>query len=126
MGLGVHVARDLVLSVRVGDDFFAFEHELVVLAVITTAAVRVGHEAVVRCGGAETGLLCAVGAVGVGAGFEVEADLVEALLAYVLVAFAAQLAAEDDGVDELVRVGFEIPTALDPPDTFEAQRVPDA
>jgi len=77
-------------------------------------------------GGAQAALLGAVGAVGVLAVLEVEADLVEALLGDEVFALGAQVAAVDDGVDELVRVRAQVAAAFDAPDPFEAEGVPDA
>ena len=50
-------------------------------------------------------LLRAIRAIGVFGVFEVEADLVEALLGDEIFALGAEVAAVDDGVDEGVRVG---------------------
>lgn len=68
-------------------------------------------------------LLRPVGSVGVFAVFEVEANFIEALLGYEVV-ILAQIATIDDGIDQLIGIGLEIATALDTPNSLEAQRVP--
>ena len=120
----VHHARDLVLPLRVGDDFFVLEHE----AVGRIGAVRgvAGQELVVRRGAAEAAFLRAVRPRGVFAVFEVEADFVEAFFGDKVFAVGAEVAAVDDGVDEVVGVGAQRAAAFDPADAFEAEGVPDA
>ena len=72
----------------------------------------------------EPALFRAICAIGILSVLQVEFDLVEPFLADKILAFRAQVAAIDDGIDELVWVGFEIAATLDPPDALEAQSVP--
>ena len=58
--------------------------------------------------------------------FEVEADFVEALFGDEVFAVGAEVAAVDDGVNEVVGVGAEGAAAFDAADAFEAEGVPDA
>lgn len=73
----------------------------------------------------QAALLSAVGAVGIFAVLEVEADLVEALFRDKVFTLGAKVAAVDDGIDEVVRVGPQVAAGFDAPDAFEAQGVPD-
>lgn len=71
--LVVHFASNLVLLLRVRDDFLTFQHQFLLLV----ASGR--HELVVCCCTPETALLCSVCAIGILSVLEVEPDLVEAL-----------------------------------------------
>ena len=123
----MNLSRNLILALRVGDDLLILEHQpLTTLGSGGGGLVVAGDELVVGGGGAQAALLGAVGAVGVLAMLEVEANLVEALLGDEVFALGAQVAAVDDGVDELVRVRAQVAAAFDAPDPFEAEGVPDA
>jgi hypothetical protein len=119
MALVVHVACDFILALRVGDDFFPLEPQLLRLV------IGPGGELVVCGCGPQTAFFGTVGTIGVFAVLEVEANLVKALFGDKVVVLA-QVAPIDDGVDELPRVRLEVATALDAPDALEAQGVPDA
>lgn len=71
---GVDLTGDFVLALWVCDDFFVFEHQ----PFFAVLAVLGGEEFVMGCGAAESGFFSPVGAVGIFAVFEVEADFVEA------------------------------------------------
>ena len=79
-----------------------------------------------RSSTAQTAFLCAVGAARVRAVLEVIFDLVEALFGDEIFAFGAEVAAVDNGVDKLVRVGAQITATLDATDAFEAEGIPNA
>jgi hypothetical protein len=80
--LVVHVARNFVLALRIRNDFFALEPELLRLVVIPWCQLVMGG-----CR-AQATLLGAVSPVRVFAIFEVEADLVEALFGHKVVVLA--------------------------------------
>lgn len=71
-------------------------------------------------GAAETAFLGAVGAGRVFAVFEVEADFIEALFGDEVFAVGTEVAAIDNGVDEIVGVGAQGAAAFDAADAFEA------
>lgn len=93
----VDVSCNLVLLLGISNDFFTLQPKFLRFVVGGGCEFVVG-----RCA-AKTALLRSVGAIGVFAVLEVEADLVEALLRYEVV-LLAEIASVDDGVYELTGI----------------------
>ena len=117
VALVVHVACNLVLALRIGNDFFPLKPELLRLVVGPWCQLVVGGRR------AQAAFLCAVGSVWVFAVLQVEADLVEALFRHKVVVLP-QIAPVYDGIDKLAGIRLEIAAALDAPNALEAQRIP--
>lgn len=117
----VDCASDFVLLVRIRDDFFALEHQLVVFGIVDR-----WDETVMGCSGSKTRLLCAVRAVRICASLQIVADFVEAFLGDHLIAFPTELATKNDSINKLVWVRLKITAALDTANPLEPKRVPDS
>lgn len=148
--LAVVPPRDFVLHARLGDDLLVSQHQLVpstrdtissAVAAATTTATPIAtintgsailaaatlDESVVPHRGAESVLFRGISVAWILAGLEVILDPLEAPLVVGVLLLVAQVAAVDDGVDEVaLGLGGEVAAAGDPPDALEAQRVPDA
>jgi hypothetical protein len=79
-----------------------------------------------RSGAAQSAFLCSVGSAGIGAVLEVVAYLVESFFGHKIFTFGTEIAAVDDGVDEIVWMGAEVTAGFYAADAFEAEGVPDA
>ncbi len=112
---------DLVLPLWVCNDFLVLQHQ----PLLTVPILLSRDELVVRRRTSQAALLSAVGAVGVFAVLEVEADLVETLFRDEVFTLGAKVAAVDDGINEVVRVGPQVAAGFNAPDAFEAKGVPD-
>lgn len=119
MLLHMHDPRNFILPLRVGHHLLVLEHQPL-SSLSSVFPTRRRQQLVVGGGAAEAAFLGAVGAGRVFAVFEVEADFVEALFGDKVFAVRAQVAAIDDGVDEVVGVGAQSPAAFDAADAFEA------
>lgn len=115
MLLHMYGPSDLVLLQWIRNDFFISEHQPVIV-----------EQLVLGCRAPKSTLLGPIGSLGIFAVLEVVLDLIESLLADRLIILHSQVAPVDDGVDELIRIGFEVPTSLDTTDSLESERVPDA
>lgn len=79
-----------------------------------------------RSGAAKSALFRSVGSAGVGAVFEIIAYLVETFFGHKVFAFRTEIAAVNDGVDEVVWMGAKVAAGFYAADAFEAESVPDA
>ena len=117
----MHRPRNLILPLRIRHHLLILQHQPL------HAPILLGRrKLVVRRRAPQATLFCAIRAVGVFGVLEVKPDFVEALLGYEVLAFRAQVAAVDDGVNEGVRVGAQVAAGFDAADALEAKGVPDA
>lgn len=116
----MHVSGYFVLALWITHYFLVFQHEPFALSAF------IGEEFVMRSGAAKSAFLCPVGSAGIGAMFEVVAYFVETFFRHKVFAFGTEIAAVDDGVDEVVWMGAEVAAGFYTADAFEAESVPDA
>ncbi len=67
----------------------------------------------------------AISTVGVFAELQIKLDLIEAFFTHEIFALWAEVAAIDDGINQLVRIALQVATAFDSSDSLEAKSVPD-
>ena len=118
--LGVFLSSYLVLSLRVADNFFIFEHQAL-LAFLTSFC---GNELVVRGCTAQARFFGAISTIWVFSMLEVEAYLVETLFRDKVFAFGTKVTTVYNGINELVWMRAKITAGFDAANALEAQSVP--
>src|ERR1700737_3579182 len=68
----------------------------------------------------------AISTVGIFAELQIKLDLIEAFFTHEIFSLWAEIAAIDDGINQLIRVTLQVSTPLDSPNSLEAEGIPNA
>lgn len=118
MLMRVNVAGNLVLALRITDDFLVFQHQPFIVFPFVT--VFGGKQLVVSSSTPQTTLLGAISPVGVFAVLEIEANLVKSLLGHIIFPVWTEVSPIDDGINKLFWIGSEIATSFHSAYSLEA------